>query len=215
MKRLAIAVVMTGCFSSRGGESSKSCPVDNTVELGLQEDVDKLAGCPRVGGIVIRTGATINLAPLKELEEITADLSIGPTIGLDEAAFNGLERVGGTIRVVSNGSLRGLYFPRMQQIGRVEIENNAVLTTISLPRVTAVEGALVIADNDSLELISAPALATVGKELVIAGNGKLNLVEISRLASVEAVRIEGNPKVPAEIAEQLASKSALAKPPAP
>lgn len=215
MTRLAIALVMTGCFSSRGGDSQASCPVDSTVELGLQEDVVKLAGCPRVGGIVIRTGATINLAPLKELEEITADLSIGPTIGLDEAAFNGLLRVGGTIRVFSNGSLRGLYFPRMQQIGRVEIENNAVLTTISLPRVTAVEGALVIADNDSLELVSAPMLTTVGKELVLASNSKLNLVEISRLGSAEAVRIEGNPKVPAEVVAQLQSKSELAKPSTP
>lgn len=215
MTRLAVVLVLAGCFSSRAGGEAASCPQGRSVEIGLQEDVQKLAGCTQVTGLVIRTGAPIDVSPLAELAEITGDLAIGPTIGLDEAAFNGLLRVGGTIRVVSNGSLRGLYFPRIQQVGRIEIENNAVLTTLSLPRLATVDGTLLIAENDNLELVSAPLLAKVGKELVIAGHSKLNLLEMSRLTSVEAVRIEGNPKLPAEVAEQLASKSALDKPPAP
>jgi hypothetical protein len=36
-----------------------------------------------------------------------------------------------------------------------------------------------------------------------------------QLVSVEAIRIEGNPKLPAEVVEQLTSKSALDKPPTP
>jgi hypothetical protein len=217
MKRLALLALLAGCFSSRGGESS-SCPKDRSVELGLQDDVKKLAGCTQVSGLVIRTGATIDVSPLKELEEISGDLTIGPTVGLDEAAFNGLLRVGGAIRVASNGSLRGLYFPRLEYAGRIEIEANVVLSTLSMPRVAEVPGAVVIADNGSLEMISAPMLATVGKELVIAGHAKLNLLEMSRLSAVEAVRIEGNPKLPPEVVEQLTSKSSLTKqetPPAP
>jgi hypothetical protein len=156
------------------------------------------------------------VSALKELEVITGDLTIGPTVDVSEAAFNGLLRVGGTIRVSNNGSLRGLFLPRLEQAGRIEIENNAVLTSISMPRLTTVDGAVVIADNGSLEMLSAPLLATVGKDLVIAGHRKLNLLEVSRLSTVEAVRIEGNPAVPAEVVEQLTSKSALNRPtPAP
>jgi hypothetical protein len=216
MKLLAVALVVAGCSSSRGAGKASSCPTGSLVELGLQEDVDKLAGCTTVPGIVIRTGATINVAPLKELEEITGDLTIGPTVGLDEVALNGLLRVGGTIRVTNNGSLKGLFFPRVERIGRIEVENNVALTTISLPRLTGVDGAMVIADNGGLELISAPLLATVGKELVIAGHSKLSLLEMAHLTNVEATRIEGNPKLPPELVETLTSKSALAKPtPAP
>ncbi|HEY5946367.1 MAG TPA: hypothetical protein VIV40_12780 [Kofleriaceae bacterium] len=212
MKRLLALALLAGCFSSRGGESH-ACPADRSVEIGLQEDAKKLAGCTQVSGLVIRTGATIDVAPLKELEEITGDLTIGPTIGLDEAAFNGLLHVGGTIRVASNGQLQGLFFPRVERVGRMEVENNAVLGSISMPRLAAVDGAIVISDNSSLEMISAPLLATVGKELVIAGHRNLTLVEMGKLTSVEAVRVEGNPKLAAEVVEQLTSKSALAHPP--
>jgi hypothetical protein len=217
MKRLALVAVVAGCSSSsRGGTKSSSCPTDHTVELGLQEEVAKLAGCTKVAGILIRTGATIDVSPLKELEEITGDLTIGPTIGLDEVALNGLLRVGGTIRVANNGSLRGLFFPRVDRVGRIEVENNVALMSISAPRLTAVDGAMVIIDNASLELVSAPLLAGIGKELVIAGHAKLSLLEMAHLANVEAARIEGNPKLPADIVETLTSKAALNKPtPAP
>lgn len=218
MMRIALLALVAGCFSSRGGGESSSCPMDRSVEIGLQDDVKKLAGCTKVSGIIIRTGATIDVSPLAALEEISGDLSIGPTVGLDEAVFNGLVNVGGTIRVANNGSLRGVYFPRLEQSGRVEIEANAVMTTISLPRLTKVQGAFVIADNGSLEMINAPTLANVGKELVIAGHGKLNLLEMSRLTTALAVRIENNPKLSVEVVEQLTSKSSLTKqetPPAP
>jgi hypothetical protein len=214
MKR-AIVILLAACSSTPRAGSSASCPTDRSVELGLQEDVNKVAGCPVLRGVVVRTGAPIDLAPLKELEEITGDLTIGPTVGLDEAAFNELLRVGGTIRVASNNSMRGLFFPRLESIGRMEVESNVMLTTISMPRVQTVQGALVIADNSSLELISAPLLATVGKELVIAGHAKLNLLELSQLATVEAIRVEGNPQLGADVVEKLTSKSSLREPPSP
>jgi hypothetical protein len=213
MRWLAAVALVVGCSSSRGTGKPSSCPTGHSVELGLQEEVDKLAGCTTVPGIVIRTGATIDVGPLKELEEITGDLTIGPTIGLDEVALNGLLRVGGTIRVANNSSLRGLFFPRVERIGRIEVENNGSLMSISAPRLTAVDGAMVITDNSGLELISAPLLASVGKELVIAGHAKLTLLEMARLTAVEATRIENNPKLPPEVVEKLTSKSALDNPP--
>jgi hypothetical protein len=214
MKRFAL-LALVACSGSRGAGNAASCPTGHSVELGLQEDVDKVAGCTTLPGIVIRTGATIDVAPLKELEEITGDVSIGPTVALDEVALNNLLRVGGTIRVANNGSLKGLFLPRVERIGRLEVENNVLLNSISLPRLAGVDGAMVIADNGSLELISAPLLATVGKELVIAGHSKLSLLEMARLTRVEGTRIEANPKLPVEVVETLTSKSTLNQPPTP
>ena len=95
------------------------------------------------------------------------------------------------------------------------MKTSLVLNSISMPRLGSVDGAMVIADNGGLELVSAPRLATVGKELVIAGQRKLNLIEMSHLSSVEAIRIEGNPKLAPDVIEELTSKSSLDKPPTP
>lgn len=211
MKRLVLLALLPGCFLFRGGDSAK-CPTGRTVELSLPEDVTKFAGCERASGILIRTGATIDVTPLRELEEITGDLVIGPTVGVDTVAFNGLLRVGGTIRVANNGSLRGLYFPRLQKVGRIEVENNVVLMSISLPRLGSVAGSMVIADNNALEMIGAGTLATIGQELVISGHPKLNLLEMTQLSQLSTIRLEENPKLPAEVTEQLRSKASTPGP---
>lgn len=199
---LALLALLPGCFLFRNGDSA-SCPQNQVVDLGLQEEVEKFAGCSRASGVRIRTGATIDVSPLRELEEITGDLAIGPTVGVDTVAFNGLLRVGGTIRISSNGSLRGLFFPRLEHVGRIEVDGNAVLTTISVPRLQDVAGSLVITDNHGLELVSAGSLVTVGGELVIVDHPKLNLLELPKLATTQTIRLENNPKVDPELVEKL------------
>lgn len=197
-----IALALPGCFLVRK-DNPASCPKDRVVQLGLQEDVGKVSGCSSLVGVEIRTGATVDVTPLRELESIEGDLAIGPTVGVDTIAFNGLLRVGGTIRVVSNGSLRGLFLPRLESVGRIEVENNVVLTTISVPRLVSVKQSIVIANNHGLELLSAGALSSVGGELVIVDHPKLNLVELPRVGQLQAVRLENNPKLPQEVADQL------------
>ncbi len=217
MKQLAVLVLVLvpACLWAHSGERPPSCPQDHSIELGLQEDVVRHAGCTQLAGIVMRTGAELDVAPLGTLEVITGDLTIGPTVAVDELALNGLLRVGGTIRIANNGMLRGVFLPRLEHAGRIEVDNNAALTTVSVPRLAAVDGAVVITDNAALELVSASSLTTVGQELVIAGQGRLTLLEMGKLASAGAVRIERAPKLPAEVVDQLTRKSALAIPPSP
>jgi hypothetical protein len=202
----ALAALAPGCFLF-GSKPSASCPEGKVAELGLQDEIARLAGCPRAGGITIRTGATVDVSPLNELEEISGDLAVGPTVGVDSVAFNGLLRVGGTIRIVSNGSLRGVFLPRLEHVGRIEVDGNAVLTTISMPRLADVKGSLVITDNHGLELVSAGTLTSIGGELVIVGHPKLNLLELPRLARMETIRVEGNPKITPDFVEQLRAKA--------
>lgn len=210
MKKLVLLALLPGCFLF-GKKHNASCP-SGTVELSLPEDVTKLVGCEKVAGIVIRTGATIDVAPLADLEEIRGDLTVGPTVGVDTIAFNGLMRVGGTIRVASNGSLRGLYLPRLEHAGRIEVDNNAVLSTISMPRLADVASSLVITDNNALELVTATLLVTIGHELVISGHPKLELLEMPRIARMESIRLERVPKLKPETVENLTSKAEIAPP---
>jgi hypothetical protein len=208
---LAVATV-PGCFLFHSDDRA-TCPHDKVVDLGLQEDVAKVAGCAMAGGVRIRTGATIDVSPLHELAEISGDLAVGPTVGLDTVSFNGLLRVGGTIRIVSNGSLRGVYLPRLEHAGRIEIDGNVVLSTISMPRLVDVTGSLVVTDNADLELLSAGNLESVGGELVLVDHPKLDLLELGKLAHTQTIRIENNPKVPSDVVDQLRNKAAIAEGP--
>src|SRR5688572_15615187 len=72
-----------------------SCPTDRIVTLGTQDEVDRFAGCTSASGLVIRTGAPLRLAPLRQLESITGDLVVGPTVGLEELSLAELRTVGG------------------------------------------------------------------------------------------------------------------------
>ena len=206
MTRLALLALLPGCFLFKS-TPNPSCQEGRTVELSLPEDVKKFAGCEKATGIVIRTGATIDVTPLSELEEVTGDISIGPTVGVESIAFNGLLRVGGTIRVANNGSMRGLYLPRLEHAGRIEVDNNAVLSTISMPRLQKVDGSLVITDNNALELITTTRLTDVGQEVVVTGQPKLNLFEIPLIQHMQTIRLERVPKLPADVVELLTSKA--------
>jgi hypothetical protein len=208
----AFSALGTGCFLFHSSDHA-GCPHDKIADLGLQEDVQHVAGCTHVGGVRIRTGATLDVTPLHELEEISGDLAVGPTVGVDTVAFNGLLRVSGTIRIVSNGSLRGVFLPRLEHAGRIEIDGNVVLSTISMPRLVDVVGSLVVTDNAGLELLSAGNLQSIGGELVLVDHPKLNLLELSRLEHMQTIRIENDPKVPSDVVDELRNKAAIAEGP--
>jgi hypothetical protein len=173
------------------------------MTVASQDDIAGYAGCKRALGLAIRTGATIDLAPLRELDEITGDLAIGPTVGVETVSLPALRRVGGAIRVASNGSLRALFLPLLEHAGRVDVDNNIVLGTISLPRLIDIAESLVVTDNRVLALVDVPSLVSVGNELVIDGQPKLELVDAPRLAHANAVRVESDPLLPAAAADRL------------
>jgi hypothetical protein len=198
---------LTGCGLVHG-DAPASCPTDRTVVLASQDDVVHFAGCERASGVTIRSGATLDLAPLHELAEITGDLTIGPTVGIDEAAFTGLRRVGGAVHVSGNGSLVGLFLPRLEHAGRVIVDGNASLTTVSLPHLVDVDDSLVITDSPGLELIDATALTSVGNELVIGPARKLTLLELPLLARVQSLQIDPATALPAGTVDEINARIA-------
>ena len=199
--KVALLALVPGCFLIRGNDAS--CPQDRTIAIATQDDVTRFAGCTRARDVVIRTGAAVDLAPLSHLDDIRGDLVIGPTVGIEEAGLNGLEHVGGAIRVTDNAALHGLYLPRLVDAGRVVIDANPGLRTVALPRATQIHGPLAVTDNPKLELLTASELVQIDRELVIAGQPKLENLELGHLAAADGVRVDDDPKLPAELVQRL------------
>ncbi|HEX4449765.1 MAG TPA: hypothetical protein VH143_02790 [Kofleriaceae bacterium] len=209
--RCAALLPLAGCFLIHGNDAS--CPHDRTIAIATQDDVAAFAGCTHARDVAIRTGASVDLAPLAKLERIDGDLVIGPTVGLEEVGLNGLEHVGGAIRASDNAAMHGLYLPRLIDAGRVVVDGNPGLRTIAMPRIAAIHGPLVVADNPRLELLTASDLVAIDRELVIAGEPKLDNLELAHLAAADGVRLDNDPKLPAALAQKLAALPPL--PPKP
>lgn len=211
--KLAALALLPGCFLIRNNDAK--CPQDRTIAIATQDDVARFAGCTRARDVVIRTGAAVDLAPLAHLDEIRGDLIIGPTVGIEEAGLNGLEHVGGAIRVTDNAAMHGLYLPRLLDVGRIVIDANPGLRTVALPRVTRIHGPLAVTDNPKLELLTASELVQIDRELVIGGQPKLENLEVGHLAAADGVRIGDDPKLPAELVQRLQQLPPEPPPPPP
>jgi hypothetical protein len=175
--------------------------------LASQADVEAFKVCSFASSVVIRTGATIDTSVLGELMQISGDLVIGPTVGIDEISLPHLRSVGGAVRVLNNGSLRGLFLPLLEHAGRIDIENNVSLTSFVIPRLHQLAGSLVITDNYDLEMLDASQLTSVDNELVISGQPKLTIVELPKLVHAGAVRIEGTGKLAPDVIDGLRAKA--------
>lgn len=182
------------------------CP-EGEVLVASQGDVARLASCATLRGLTVRSGAALDVSALRALTAVTGDLVIGPTVAIEDVHLGALRAVGGAIRVVGNGLLRGLYLPRLESAGAIAIDGNAVLTTISLPQLAAVRGGLQITDDASLEAVELSALVSLDQELVLAGVPRLELIDAEQLAHAAAVRVDA-PRLPPEIADRLRAVAA-------
>jgi hypothetical protein len=172
------------------------------MRVASRGDLVRLAGCATLRGLTVRSGAALDVSALRALTTITGDLVIGPTVAIEDVHLGELRAVGGAIRVVGNGLLRRLHLPKLEQVGAVVIDGNPVVTTIALPRLRTVHGALRITDCAALELIDLAALAAVDQELVLTGDPGLSLIEAEQLRHAAAVSIDA-PRLPPDVAERL------------
>jgi hypothetical protein len=199
--RLA-AVALSACGAHAASPAPPSCPTDRPVVVTSRADVTRLAGCTTLRGLTVRSGAALDVSQLRALATLSGDLVIGPTIAIEEVTFRDLRIVDGAIRVAGNGLLQGLYFPALERAGTIEIEGNASVAAISLPRLQSVHGALRITDNANLELVDVSALSSVDQDLVLTGDPRLALVEATQLQHAAAIRLD-LPRLPADVAERL------------
>ncbi len=207
-RALALSFALAACGATPGTPVAPRCPTDRTVVLASQADITRLARCTTLRGVTIRSGAALDTSVLRALATITGDLVIGPTVGTSEIALGELRVVGGTIRVTGNSLMQGLFLPELERAGRIEIEGNAAVATVSLPKLTAVHGALRITDNASLELVDLSTLAAIDHDLVLTEDPELSVVEAAALKAAASVQLDA-PKLPPDVADRLRSVAAM------
>jgi hypothetical protein len=208
--RALAACAVAGCGASPASAPAvpaavvPSCPTDRTVVLASQADIARFATCTTARAVTIRSGGKLDTSALRALATITGDLVIGPTVGVEDVTLGELRVVDGAVHVVGNGLMQGLFLPRLERAGRIEIDGNVAITTISLPRLAAVRGAIRITDNANLELVDMPALTAVDQALVLSGDPRLALIDAAQLQTAATVQIDA-PLVPPDVAARLRS----------
>jgi hypothetical protein len=215
MPARAAALLAIGAAAACGGApahpTGASCPGDRAVVLASRADIARIAHCTVLAGVTIRSAAALDTAALAALATITGDLVIGPTVGIDEVTLGGLRSVGGAVRVVSNGLLQGVFLPRLERAGRIEIDGNVALTTVSLPRLARVDGAVRVTDNAELALLDLPALTVVDQALVLSADPKLALVDAGALRHAGSVALDV-PELPPDVADRLRAAGTAPRP---
>ena len=204
LRWFAVAVTLPACVPPHAARGAPACSTDGVAVVASQRDVARLAGCRVLGGLVIRTGTALDLSPLAALTAVAGDLVIGPTVAIESVTLGALGRIGGAVRVVSNGSLQGLYLTQLTDAGGIEVAGNAVIATVALPGLTAVHGALQVIDNPALEALDLSALTAIDQELVVTGAPALTVALAPQLQRAAAVQLDA-PKLPPELARALRS----------
>jgi hypothetical protein len=167
-------VVLLGCGPGQVFHKDPEQPCKH-IALAGQDDVAAAAGCSSIDSLTLRTGMALDLAPLGRLRTIRGAVVIGPSVGFVELTLPSLRSVG-TVRIVGNGNLQGIFLPRLEHAASFEVDGNAALTTISVPKLALIDHKLAITGNANLEMLDLTALATAG-EVVLATNPKLTVIE--------------------------------------
>lgn len=169
-RALAAALLLAagGCGGpGRPARPVPTCPAAGPFVIHGDEDVAAVAGCARLPGLAIRTGAPISLAPLTGLVAIDGDLTIGPTVGVTTLSFPAVAAISGKLRIAGNGDLTGVFLPALRRVATVEIADDVSLTTVSLPALTTIDGPLVLLRVPALELVDTSALVEVAGPITV------------------------------------------------
>jgi hypothetical protein len=198
-----LCAALAACTPGPAAPPPARCPA-GAVVIASQGDVVRLASCTTLHGVAIRSGGALDASGLRALTTIAGDLVIGPTVGVEDVTLGALRTVTGEVHVVGNGLLQGLFLPKLERAGRLVVDGNVAITTLSLPRLADVHGALRVTDNASLELIDIPALTAIDGELVVTSDPKLTLIEAAALSRVGRVELAA-PHLADELADRLRS----------
>ena len=144
-----VALVLLACGGAQHLDPPR-CPIDRRLVLASPDEVRRALGCQTASAVIVRTGATLDLALLGRLESIDGDLVIGPTVGVDEVQLVALRSVGGGVSVTDNAALELFDAGALVTIGKELVVDGA-------PSLTLLElGALV--KDAGIRIERAPAL---------------------------------------------------------
>lgn len=147
--------------------------------------------CPAVGPVAIH--GPEDVAALATCARVPG-LVVRTAAPVDLSSLTDLIAIDGDLAIGPTLSISTLSIPAVRELrGALRVSGNGDLTGLFLPAL-ATAGAVEIVDDPSLASISAPALAAIDGGLTLARLPALELVDTSSLARVGgAVRVSGVP----------------------
>jgi hypothetical protein len=186
----AVAGLVASCghaIKTANRRTASECAQSDVVASDA-ESIEVYRGCREVKSLRVRSGATLTLSALAELQTVAGDIVVGPSIAVDDVSLPKLRRVGGVVRVSGNMSLTGWYAPELVSVAGVEVADNPVLATLALPRVEHVTRDVTVQRNPALSTILLANLSAIDGALILVRNRQLNIVTTH--AAFRASRVE-------------------------
>ena len=223
---LAVVSMATAC----GGAAATSadtqtpgrtvCGAGNTTHKGdlriTHEGAAAVAAqCTRIEGDLVVEGGALTTVPPLAVTEVTGDVLVGPAFRLTSVSgLKGLTRVGGSLKIRSNLSLRGLFLNGLRRVeGDLVVDGNSELASVSLPRLADVSGNVTVARNRSLLRFELIATERVGGRFSVEDNPLLDDVVTVSLRTIDGgVVVRGNKKLAPGVAAALQAKARAAVP---
>jgi len=176
--RLGALVVLLplALASCRGGKSGDVGPCDGHYAIASSSDLDAVARCDDISGIVsIQALDWLTAVELPNLESADSVTIVGNS-ALTHVDLRGLESVQGTLEISDNGSLTTIRLHNLSGVkDRLYVTGNDALTAPpDVPRLKSVGGHLHFEDNACMSQTDAKATAgrvEVGGKTFVFGNG--------------------------------------------
>jgi hypothetical protein len=167
--------------------------------------------------------ALIDLGGLENLDAVNGDLTISRNAKLPTLSLRGLTEVGGSTRISNNAALTTVDLGKLELVHRIELLDNAALTTFgafparsilgdftvrgnkllttlgSMSSLESIQGNLTIDNNGALSNVGlfTTAMRYLTGVLTISNNPQLtDLGQLSRLTGIGAISVTSNTKLP-------------------
>lgn len=117
------------------------------------------------------------------LVTVSGFIAVGSNPLLTTLQFPEVASVATQIKIEKSASITAISFPKLEQVGNLLIEQNDLLTSIDVPRMTSFTGNVEIEENPELLSVDMTQLSSPGLNIKFRANPKLNALNICSLNS--------------------------------
>jgi hypothetical protein len=200
-----------GSSGGSGGATSEplSGECEGHFQLGVEEDVEHIAGCTRIVGTLYIGDWMLTDVELPALTEVTERLEASDVQKIETLSFPALVSVGVGPVFTGNPVLRSVSLPVLRTASDIVFDDIPMITTVELPALETVDAFFEIEACGALVSVDAPLLHTIGAHLEVVDNPVLTTLELSALTSLSeasantGLTITGNAMFPTCHAEAI------------
>lgn len=150
----------------------------------------------RAGNVDLWSMTPASTLTFPALDYVNGRIYVHTLNGAHTLSFPALTSVGGELTVWYTDTLETLDLPSLETTPILDIDDNDLLATISVPSLATVTQSLTISENPLLTTIDAPSLTSVNNGFTVTNNPSLDVCQAKALAEQAspggAVDLSGN-----------------------